>query len=77
MEEKFLSFEGMILEVFSLNRFRASQNGDIWKHLFCIRKRPWYPASHEVYASEYTNFRIQGVSVSSRGWGGAGWGGAG
>jgi len=77
MDEKFHSFEGMKLAVYSLHRFRASQNGDIGKHLLCIRKRPWYPTSHKVYASEYTNFSMQGVSVSSGGCRGAGWGGGG
>jgi len=75
MEEKFHSFEDMKLAVFSLHRFRASQNGDIGKHLLCIRKRPWCSASHRVYASEYTNFRMQGVSISNGGRG-AGRGGA-
>jgi hypothetical protein len=77
MDEKFYSFEVMTLEVLSLNRFRASQNGDIGKHLLCIRKRPWYPTVHKVYASEYTNCRMQGVSVSSGGLDAAEWGGAG
>jgi len=75
MEEKFHSFKDKKLAVSSLHRFHVSQNGDVGKHLLCIRKRPWCPASHRVYASEYTDFRMQGVSVSSVD--GAGQGGGG